>query len=67
MKSLMAGLAAVGLLLAQPAQAQEANDFESGLGIRSGSGLLIFIFVIVLIGVGAGLAFEDDDGSPRSP
>jgi hypothetical protein len=66
-KGLMAGLAAAGLMLAQPAQAQEANELESALGMPAGSGLLVFIFVLVGLGVAAGLIFEDDSDRPTSP
>lgn len=67
-KGLMAGLAAAGLMLVQPAQAQEANELESALGVPSGAGLLTFLFVLVGLGVGAGLLFEDgNDDRPASP
>jgi hypothetical protein len=66
-KGLMAGLAAAGLLLVQPAQAQEANDFEAGVGAPEGSGLLVFLFVIVGLALAAGLIFEEDNDQPTSP
>jgi hypothetical protein len=66
-KGLLAGFAAVGLLVAQPAQAQEANDFESGLGVPAGSGLLVFLFVVAALSIAAGIAFEDSNDRPTSP
>ena len=70
LKSLLAGIAAAGLVIAPVAQAQDAegDEFETSVNGPKGSGPLIAILAVALLIGLLALAFEkDNDPLPTSP
>lgn len=68
-KTAIVGVAAAGLMAAQPALAQQGDEFEEGIGAPEGSGPVMFLFLMAALVVGLALIFEDgsDGGVPVSP
>lgn len=66
-KTVSAGLAATGLILASPVMAQDVPVDE--MGVPQAAQPLVFLLGIVAFAVVLGVLFEDDDdnGSPISP
>jgi hypothetical protein len=67
LKSVPAALAAAGLMIAQPAFAQENPEVDE-LGVPRAAQPLMWLLGLVAISVIAGLLFEDnEDVFPQSP
>jgi hypothetical protein len=71
LKTLTAGLAGAGLMLAQPAFAQNAADVPvDEMGVPKAANPLVFLLGITALVVVLNLLFEDDgddDSFPTSP
>ena len=70
LKSMLAGLAATGLVLAQPtaAFAQDAGDDEDASSIPEGSGAVIGILGLLgLVFIIMALTDDDNNNAPHSP